>query len=318
MKNLFKSLYQKSSLGYYLIKPFARIYQYILHKKYLSREAFTLQKFKKSFGYTPDLKNPVSLNEKINWLKLYFWDSSFTQFADKYEVRNYISEKIGDKYLIPLFFTTEKYNEIVPENLPDTPCIIKTNHDSSGGIIIYDKYDNHNWKTIQNILRARMSQNFYWDGRERQYKNISPRIIVEKLLTNNEGSLPADYKVHCFNGKVRMINVDMGRNTGKHFRNWYNRHWQREPYRWSSILSEGKYTDPNEEDIEMPELLDEMCELSEKLTAGFPYIRVDWYIYQNQLYFGELTLHHNGGNRPILPSKWDTILGKELELPNIK
>lgn len=317
VKKYLKSIYQNSNIGYYVLWPFTRIYQFKLHKKYLQRETFVKQKFKNAFGYELDLKNPETLNEKINWLKLNFWHPRATQLADKYAVRQYVAETIGEQFLIPLLFTSENYREIKPRNLPNIPCIIKTNHDSFGGIIIYNKNDNHNWKEIQNRLRARMSQNFYWDGRERQYKNIIPRIIVEKLLTNESRALPADYKVHCFNGKVRMINVDMGRSTENHHRNWYNRDWVREPYSWSSVLADGKYTDPSEEEFDRPELLEEMCRLSEELVNGFPYLRADWYIYKNQLYFGELTLHHNGGNRPILPAIWDTHLGNELILPNI-
>lgn len=201
MKQKLKLFYQTSRLGFYLVKPLALIYQYFLHKKYLSRESFTKQKFKKIFGYNLNLKNPVTLNEKINWLKLYFYHPLATQLADKYEVRKYIENRIGNQYLVPLLFTTKNHKDIIPKNLPDIPFIIKTNHDSSGGIIIYDKNEVDNWNKIQNILKARMSQNFYWDGRERQYKDIQPRIIVEKLLTDNKGSLPADYKYIALTGK---------------------------------------------------------------------------------------------------------------------
>ncbi|VXC03368.1 ATP-grasp fold amidoligase family protein [Maribacter litoralis] len=314
MKKTFKSLYQNSYIGFNIIKPFAKIYQFFLHKKYLSRESFTKKKFKKSFGYDLNLQNPISLNEKINWLKLNYNHPLATQFADKYAVRSYIRKQIGEKYLIPLLYSTTNPEDIKPINLPDIPCIIKNNHDSSGGIIIRDKNEKINWKSIQSRLRANMAHNFYWDGREKPYKNIKPIIVVEKLLTTNNGELPADYKVHCFNGKVRMINVDIGRGTKNHYRNWYNRKWEREEYSWSSDLGNGKFTYPSNEDVEKPALLDEMITLSEKLVDDIPYLRVDWYIFQDQLFFGELTFHHNGGNRPIEPKKWDVLLGNELTL----
>lgn len=316
MKTLIKSLYQKTNLGFYFIQPFTKVYHFWLYKKFLKRETFVKHQFKKSFGSSLNIEDPKTLNEKINWLKLYYKHPLATQLADKFAVRKFIINKIGEEYLVPLLYKTKNYRDITPSNLPDIPFIIKTNHDSSGGIIIHNKNENHNWKEIQNTLRSRMSQNFYWDGRERQYKEIEPILIVEKLLTDIKGTLPADYKVHCFNGKVRMINVDMGRNTKNHYRNWYNRQWIREPYSWSSVLGDGKHTDPSDLDIEKPELLDRMCELSEKLVKGFPYLRADWYIYNNQLYFGELTFHHNGGMRPIQPEIWDEKLGKELSLPN--
>ncbi|MEP2689891.1 ATP-grasp fold amidoligase family protein [Maribacter dokdonensis] len=318
MKEKLKSIYKTSKLGFLVIRPFARFYQYFLHKKYLTREAFVKQRFKKSFGYTLDLDNPRTLNEKINWLKLNYWNPLSTQLVDKFEVRSFITDTIGDKYLVPLLFTTKEPKDIIPKNIPDIPCIIKTNHDSSGGIIIRNKHKVKNWKEIQNRLNANMSQNFYWDGREMPYKKIEPRIIVEKLLTDNTGTLPADYKVHCFNGKARMINVDIGRGTESHNRNWYSSNWTREPYKWSSVLGDGKLTDPSEKDIPKPALLDEMIELSEKLVEGFPYLRVDWYIFNKQLFFGELTFHHNGGHRPIYPESWDLNLGQELDLSSVK
>ena len=315
MKERIKYFYQNTKLGFTLIKPLACIYQFFLHKKYLSRESFVKQKFKKAFGSVLNLEKPETLNEKINWLKLKYSHPRATQFADKYAVRTYVAEIIGEQYLIPLLFTTQNPKEIIPNNLPDIPCIIKTNHDSSGGIIIRDKNGPHNWEQIQNKLRANMSQNFYWNGRELQYKNITPRIVVEKLLSDVNGSLPSDYKVHCFNGSVQMISVDVGRGTNDHFRNWYNKNWEREPYSWSSVLGNGKLTNPSEIDVEKPLLLNKMCELSEKLVADAPYLRVDWYFLENRLYFGELTFHHNGGMRPIEPKDWDLKLGKKLNLP---
>lgn len=317
MKEKLKSIYRTSKFGFLIIRPFARIYQYFLHKKYLSRETFVKLRFKKSFGYDLKLDNPETLNEKINWLKVYYWNPLSTQMVDKYEVRSYISKIIGDEYLVPLLFTTTNPRDIIFENIPNIPCIIKTNHDSSGGIIIKNKNEINNWEEIQNRLHANMSQNFYWDGRERPYKNIKPRIIVEKLLTDNSGTLPADYKVHCFNGKTRMINVDIGRGSKNHYRNWYSSNWEREPYKWSSVLGDGSLTDPSEEDVAKPELLEKMILLSEKLVVGFPYLRVDWYIFGNRLYFGELTFHHNGGHRPIYPESWDLKLGQDLNIKSI-
>ncbi|WP_047245782.1 ATP-grasp fold amidoligase family protein [Maribacter thermophilus] len=315
MRTILKSFYQNSEIGFNLLKPFARVYQFFLYKKYLPSKAFVRQRFKECFGHPLNLQDPKTLNEKINWLKLNYQHPKATQFADKYAVRDYIAETIGEEYLVPLLYTTTNPKNIVPENLPDIPCIIKTNHDSSGGVIIRDKYaKHHNWKKIQNYLRANMSQNYYWDGREKQYKDIPPRIIVEKLLSGKEGELPADYKVHCFNGKVRMINVDIGRGTNNHHRNWYNRQWEREPYSWSSDLGDGKVTAPSNEDVAKPVLLDEMIDLSERLVGSAPYLRVDWYIFEGKLYFGEITFHHNGGTRPIEPKEWDLKLGNDLFL----
>lgn len=295
-------------------RAFDSIYKLIL--PLLTDKQLVKLKFRWHMGYAIDLKNPKTLNEKINWLKLNDRTSLQTQCSDKYMVREYVREKIGDTYLVPLYFATKKANEIIPANLPDTPCIIKTNHDSGGGFFVRDR-STQNWEQIRENLSARLKHNYYTYSREWQYKNIEPRIIVEKLLEDKDGNIPFDYKVHCFNGKVRMISVDMGRGTEQHYRNWYNSNWEREKFKWSSPKAHGKSTDPSDIDPEKPKTLKEMIRLSELMAEAFTYVRVDWYDVDGVLYFGELTFHHDGGFRPIIPQKWDEILGKELQL-NIK
>lgn len=265
-------------------------------------------------GYNLDLDNPKTLNEKINWLKLYDRKDLHTIAADKYRVREFIKEVIGEKYLVPLLYQTNDVTKLKPENLPDISFIIKTNHNSSGGAIIRDKSD-ADWTKIQKRFTKLLKENYFYSSREWQYKNIKPTIIVEKLLSDKNGKIPFDYKIHCFNGKVRMISVDIDRGSENHYRNWYNSSWEREPFRWSSVKEGGKFTDPSKDDIEKPATFDEMIILSEKLSAHFIYVRVDWYDVDGILYFGELTFHHNGGTRPILPKEWDEKLGSQLILP---
>lgn len=269
--------------------------------------------FRRHMGYPLNLENPITLNEKINWLKINERTPLHTQCTDKFKVRDYISEKIGSNYLVPIHFQTFNPKEIIPENLPDTPCIIKTNHDSGGGVFVKDK-SRLNWIKIQKNLRRRLRVNYYLRSKEWQYKNIQPRIIVEKLLQNKKDKIPFDYKVHCFNGNVRMISVDMGRGTDNHHRNWYSIDWKREPYKWSSPKGSGKYTDPSDTDVEKPETLEEMIKLSQILATPFTYVRVDWYDVDSKLFFGELTFHHDSGIQPILPEIWDKKLGGQLIL----
>ncbi|WP_396634860.1 ATP-grasp fold amidoligase family protein [Maribacter sp. R86514] len=270
-------------------------------------------KFKHHIGYPINLKNPQTLNEKINWLKLNDRTPLHTQCSDKYLVREFIKDKIGEEYLVPLYFSTKNPKDIIAENIPDSPSIIKANHDSSGGIFVYDK-SKINWDEVQQSFEERLKSNYYLVSREWQYKNIEPRIIVEKLLQDKNGGIPFDYKLHCFNGKVRMISVDMGRGSDQHYRNWYNTNWEREEFRWSSPKENGKSTDPSSEDLERPKTLKEMIRLSKLLAKAFKYVRVDWYDVDGKLYFGEITFHHDGGFRPILPEIWDKKLGNELKI----
>lgn len=274
-------------------------------------------RYKKKMGKSLNLANPRTLNEKINWLKLNDRTPLHTLCADKYSVREYVSAKIGESYLVPLYYHTNNTREILPKNIHQFPCIIKTNHDSGGGIFIRNK-DDVDWFGSQKKLRERMKKNYYTQSREWQYKNIKPSIIVEQLLQDQNGDIPLDYKLHCFNGRVRMISVDIGRGTEKHYRNWYDRNWKREPYKWSSPKGMGKFTDPRKEDVPKPSTLDEMIRLSEILSVPFDYVRVDWYDVDGKLYFGELTFHHDGGTKPILPEKWDFKLGNELRITGLK
>ena len=312
-KSLVK-IYNSSELGYQVAGPILALRSYLKYKR-KTDETILKERFKKYHHREINLENPKTLNEKIVWLKLNDRRPLHTQCADKYEVRKYISEKIGSEFLVPLFFQTYDYKDVRIENLPDEPCIIKTNHDSGGGIFVYDK-TKLDYKKAQQKLRRRLAVNYYGRSKEWQYKNIKPCVIVEKLLQTKEGTIPLDFKVHCMTGKPRMIQVDVGRGTQNHFRNWYSTEWEREPYKWSSIKPNGKYTDPSEEDVEKPELLTKMLELSEKLAKPFPYVRVDWYDVDGKLYFGEMTFHHDGGNQPILPEVWDSKLGNLVKLPN--
>ncbi|MEQ8217989.1 MAG: ATP-grasp fold amidoligase family protein [Arenibacter sp.] len=316
MKTFFKRFYQNSALGFYILKPIVEVYHFFLFHKYLSDKDFIKKLYKKGHGVDINLENPKTLNEKINWLKLNYDKPLFNKIADKFAVREYVKEKIGEEYLVPLLFHSTSLKDIVPAKLPDMPFILKVNHNSSGGIMIKNKNENVNWNQIQNTLRWNMADNYYWHSREKQYKNIKPRIIAEKLLIDSKGnSIPLDYKVHCFNGKARMIQVDMGRGTNNHCRNWYSTKWEREPYKWTANKGAGKFTEPSENDIEKPKSFDEMISQSEKLAKDFIYVRVDWYDIDGKLYFGELTLHHDGGLRPIEPGIWDLKLGEQLQLP---
>lgn len=311
MIGLLKKIYYHDQVG----KPL-RLFYYFIKDNFVSDKVYITNIYKKSFGKKPNLSNPQTLNEKIIWLKLNERTPLHTQCADKYAVREYISEKIGDEYLVPLLYHTKDPKEIIPKNFPNPPYIIKTNHDSGGGIIVKDisKVD---WQDVQMNMAHRLAKNYYKTSKEWQYKNIVPRVLVEKLLQDADGNIPFDYKIHCFNGKVNMIQVDLGRDTPNHYRNWYSREWKREPYRWSSKKDGGKFTDPSSDDVPKPKTLDRMIALSETLASAFNYVRVDWYDVNDKLFFGELTFHHDGGYRPILPEKWDYILGERLNITQL-
>ncbi len=313
MKRYFKHLYHNTVLGKYIIRR-ALYFFGPFWSNILPDEDSIKRKFKKKMGYEIDLKNPRTLNEKINWLKLNDRTPLHTQCADKYAVRSYIKEKIGEEYLVPLLFTTRNPKDISPDLLPEVPFIIKTNHNSGGSVIVRNKED-INWPELQSKLKRSLGRNYYKTTNQWQYKDIVPCVVVEKLLPGENGNLPFDYKLHCFNGKVNMIQVDVGRNSDNHYRNWYNVNWEREPYRWSAKKGKNKFTDPSVDEVEKPASLNRMIKLSETIAKDFIYVRVDWYDINGALYFGEITFHQDSGYRAILPIEWDRTLGDKLILP---
>ena len=309
-----KKLHRESTIGGVILQPV--IWLRDLYRFYLlPEEIYLKQRFKEVFGRNLDLDNPETLNEKIQWLKLNDRSPLHTVCADKYAVREYVKSKIGDKYLVPLIMHTSDVARIRPSNLPDYPVIIKTNHESGTYFIVRDKDDPaRDWENIRKKLKASLRRNYYRKSKEWQYKHIKPRIVVEKLLSDRDGAIPPDYKVHVMNQNVVMINIDLGRGTSSHARNWYDTDWRRVPFRWSSFYG-NRFTDPVDVDVRPPARLEEMIELSCTLASEFLYVRTDWYEVDGKLYFGEMTFHHDSGFAPILPSEWDKKLGEKLKLP---
>jgi hypothetical protein len=271
---------------------------------FLPDKLFLKRLYRKRLDKTLDLKHPKTFNEKLQWLKLYDRKALYTTIADKYAVRHYISEKIGAQYLIPLLYQTEDVNEISAENLPDAPFIIKTNHDSSGGIIIQDTSDT-DWKMIRKRLKKLLAKNYYYHAREWQYKHIKPRVIVEKLLTDRNGKTPYEYKLHCFHGKVEYIQVFIDKKIQS---NIYNTKWELQPSFWTTEK-------PNIDfELHPPSTLKEMIRIAEILASGFFYLRVDLYNVEERIYFGELTLH-DGAGLEVFNEGIDEKLGSLIHLP---
>jgi hypothetical protein len=288
--------------------------------KILSDYCFVKFSYFEIFRQNINLKNPKSLNEKINWLKLYDRSDLHTLCADKIQVRDYVKEKIGSSHLITLVNNNISLNELVPENFPNTPFILKTNHNSGGTYIVLNK-DESNWEEIHVFFKKQLKLNHYTKTKEWQYKGITPKIFAEKLLLNSDGKIPSDYKFHCFKGKVQFIQLDINRETENHYRYYYDSSWNLLPFKWFpndwQKLSYGiKYSPVKNPliSIDKPNQLSKMITISEKLSDVFSYSRIDLYELNNRVYFGEITFHHDSGLIPILPKHWDYKLGKLLDL----
>lgn len=276
-----------------------------------SAEYISKKLYKSVFGKNPDLKNPQTLNEKIQWLKLNVKRDFTTQLVDKYAVREYFAKNFGEEYLIPLMFETTNYRDIKLENMPDCPCIVKANHNSGSYQIIRDKY-----KVDYSKLRLKcwywLSYNYYRAGKEWQYKNINPRrIIVEKLLMTKDGKIPNDYKLHYINGELQFVYVSYDR-EGVNDRCIYDENWNRLPFVW--VPASTYKPTMNTSDVSCPSSFEKMKEFGSIIAKDFKYVRVDFYDVDGKLYFGEITLHHGGGTDKFFPEKYDLIYGEKLKL----
>jgi hypothetical protein len=256
-----------------------------------------------------DLKNPVLLSEKVQWLKLYDRNPNWPNLVDKYEVRKVVAEAIGEKHLIPIYGVWETFDEIPFDKLPDR-FVLKCTHDSGSIIICKDK-KTLNIAKARRFFNRRLVHNYYWQRREWVYKNIKPRIIAEKLMVDESGIDLKDYKLYCFNGEPKIINVIFDRfakENEKAKENFYSPQWECLP-----MASAGHVSDPSA--IEKPECLGQMLDFARKLAAGKIHVRVDFYIVHNHIYFGEFTFYSCGGYECFEPPYWDKTLGDYMVLP---
>lgn len=240
-------------------------------------------------GRIPDINHPKDLNEKLMWLAFNSDTSQWSKLADKYEVRKYVEECGLSHILIPLLGVYDTVDTI-PFNMLPSSFVIKSNNGSSQTIITTDKTKLDVRKACKEIENWQ-SEKFGLASGEVHYLKIQPRIVVEKLISGENGSLPVDYKFMCFNGKVHSCLVCSERDD-KDFeckRNLIDPHtWKEFPNSVSGSYH-GKM-----EDLKRPENLDEMIKVAERLSSGFPFVRVDLYNVDGKIYFGELTFSPSG------------------------
>lgn len=253
-----------------------------------------------------NLKNPKSLTEKLQWIKLYDRNPSYIVMVDKYAVRKYISETLGEEYLIPLLGVWEKFDDIDFNSLPNQ-FVLKCNHDSGSLVICKDKSSLNIEETKRKINKC-LKRNYYYHAREWPYKNVKPKIICEKYMVDESGIELKDYKLMCFNGKVKYAHVCLNRYSSKGFNvDFYDPNWKPLPFEM--------YRPRSDNLIPKPKTFDKMIQFAEKLSKDIPYLRVDFYEVDGKLYFGELTFFPCSGFQEFKPKSYDYVLGSFIELP---
>ena len=281
------------------------IYYMGINKIKVNDKLFLKIKYKHLMGKKLNLKNPQTFNEKLQWLKLYDRNPFYVKLVDKYEVREYIKEMFGKEYLIPLLGVYDNFEEIDFKKLPNQ-FVIKCTHDSGGIVIVKDK-NKLNKESARKKINRSLKNNYYYSGREWPYKNVKPRIIIEKYMVDEIYHDLIDYKFMCFNGNPTYTFVYSNRSgkTGTQA-TFFDQNWKELDFK-----RDFKKTEIN---IKKPINYDKMVEFSRKISKNIPFVRVDWYEVNGKLYFGEITFFPSSGFGKFDPDKWDLKLGKMINL----
>lgn len=267
--------------------------------------AFIKLKYRLIFRSKLDLKNPKTYSEKLQWLKLHDRKTEYIQMVDKYEVRRYISETIGNEYLIPLIGIYDNAEQIDWDSLPQK-FVMKCTHSSGSNIICTDK-DKLDIEDAKGKLNQWLKENWFWFGREWPYKNVRPRIICEHFISDDNNT-PNDYKVFCFSGKAKLIALHCDR-FGNHSKAYYDENWNR-----TSIKKKSRELDHA---VEKPLQLDKMVSLSEYLASDMYHARIDWYLVGGKLFFGEITFFSSSGFVPFFNKEDDYLIGSWINLRGV-
>lgn len=251
-----------------------------------------------------DLRNPRTYNQKLQWLKLYDRNPLHTQLTDKYAVRKFVEQRVGVEYLVPLLGVYPSFDAIDFSALPQR-FVLKTTHDS-GGVVICDNPENFNKKAAAEKLNTHLSQNYYYWGREWNYKNIHPQIIAEKYLEDAEHGDLFDYKFMCFDGRAKCCLVCANRQKSDLNITFFDLDW--------NVLPFYRHYPQSMEPIAKPKRLKDMVLIAEKLSSGIPFVRVDLYTVNDDIYFGEMTFHPGSGLSAFTPPEWDYKIGEWMDL----
>ena len=268
-------------------------------KQYLNDNQIITLQYIRNFKTIPKTKNPKTFSEKIHFIKISDWLENKYDYVDKYKVREFIKNEIGEEYLIKLLGVYDNAEQIEFNKLPQS-FVLKLNNGSGYNLIVKDK-NNINESEVKHLLNEWLKSDFYKLNREKQYKNVKQVLISEEYLEDDSGEL-RDYKFFCFNGKFKFVQVDTGR-FSDHIQSFYDKEWNKLDFTY--VCKKNNIIEKK------PEKYYEMISLAEKLATNFPFVRVDFYYVNNKIYFGELTFTPNNGMESIKP------IEKDLEIANL-
>lgn len=275
--------------------------------KFLNDKNYLKLIYWSKFGERLDFENVITFNQKIQWLKLHNDKPVYSTMVDKYEAKIYVAEKIGDEYIIPTLGVWNNFDEIDFNKLPEK-FVLKCTHDSGGLVVCKDK-NTFDLKDAKKRINRSLKNNYYWAGRELPYKNVRPRIIAEQYMEDKVDNELRDYKFFTFNGKAEVMYIASDRCKSKDDTkfDFYNMNFEHLPF------INGHPNNPTRP--HKPRNFELMKSLAETLGEGFPYLRIDFYEVNGEVYFGELTFSHWSGFISFEPNEWDKKLGDLIKLP---
>ena len=253
-----------------------------------------------------NLKTPALYNEKLQWLKLHDRNPAYTEMVDKLAVKAYVTKIIGAEYVIPTLTVSENFDDIDFAALPEQ-FVIKCNHDSAGLAICTDKQAFDREAARQKITRC-LKRNFFYSGREGPYKNVKPKILVEKYMEDKALGELRDYKFFTFGGVPKVVHIVSNRQN--HDEETYGDFFDMDYNHLDLTMGHNNAPVPPEK----PKNFEKMKVFAEKLSEGTRHLRVDFYEVDGQLYFGELTFYQDSGFADIQPPEWNDILGSWISL----
>lgn len=293
--------------GKWIIKAIKAVYILIL--KSMPDKLYIRMWYKRRTGRRIDFKNPVTFNDKLQWLKLYDRKERYTNMADKHEAKKFVSYLIGEEYIIPTLGIYNKFDEIDFDGLPDQ-FVLKCTHNSGNLCICKDKRS-FDYDKAKKELEQGLREDYSWLGREWVYKNIPHRIIAEQYMEDESGYELKDYKIFNFTRggycMHQIIQVDYGR-FSEHKRRFYNANWEK------INMTIGGYPDDETVIIEKPKVLEKLLELAGTLSKGTKFLRTDFYIVNDRIYFGEMTFYPGDGQEVVLPPEMDLKMGEWINL----
>lgn len=289
-----------------------RIINYLLNKNlfwWLKDKTYLKLEYKIRLNKKLNLESPETFNEKMQWLKINNRKKEYSDMVDKYEVKKIVGNKIGKEYVIPTLGIYDSFEEINFNELPNQ-FVMKCTHDSGGIVICKDK-NTFDINKAKSRMKKFLKRKYYYIHREWPYKNVKPRIIIEEYIENRDTEELRDYKLMCFNGKVKYTFVCTERFSGNGLKvTFFDNNWKKMPFERhypSSTLN-----------IEKPRNYTKMIELAEKLSEDIPFVRIDFYETNSKIYFGEITFFPGSGLEEFNPEEWDYKLGKLIDLNLVK